>query len=176
MGVMAASTKRLLSIEEAQQLVLGRAERLPLESVPVGEAVGRVLAEPGRAAVDLPPFDSSAMDGFALRAVDSPGRLPVSFRIAAGSPAPRPIEPGEAMGIATGGVVPAGADAVIPFEYVVEHDNTIGVGDAVRVGANVRARGGDVRAGEEVVPAGARIGAAQVGALAAAGAAELSCG
>ena len=83
MGGMAAPTKRLLSIEEAQQLVLDRVERLPLESVPVGEAAGRVLGEPGRAAVDLPPFDSSAMDGFAVRAGDTPGRLPVSVRIAA---------------------------------------------------------------------------------------------
>src|SRR5213592_3020248 len=118
MGVDAPA-RNLISIEEAQRLVLSRVERLPVETVPITEAGGRVLAEPGRAAVDLPPFDSSAMDGFALRAADSPGRLPVSFRIAAGSPAPRPIEPGEAMGIATGGAVPAGADAVIPFEYVV---------------------------------------------------------
>jgi len=112
---MASSTKQLLSIEEAQELVLSRVERLPLETVAVGEAAGRVLGEPGRAAVDLPPFDSSAMDGFALRAADTPGRLPVDVRIAAGSPAPRPLEPGEAMGIATGGVVPAGADAVVPL-------------------------------------------------------------
>ena len=173
MGVMAASTKRLLSIEEAQQLVLGRAERLPLESVPVGEAVGRVLGEPGRAAVDLPPFDSSAMDGFALRTGETPGRLPVSVRIAAGSPAPRGLGPREAMGIATGGVVPAGADAVIPLEYVVDHDNTIEIAETVSPGANIRPAGGDVRRGEVVVDSGTRLGAPQVGALAAAGIAEV---
>src|SRR6266536_1666978 len=173
MGVMAAPTKRLLSIEEAQQLVLGRAERLALESVPVGEAAGRVLGEPGKAAVDLPPFDSSAMDGFALRAGDTPGRLPVSVRIAAGRPAPRALEPGEAMGIATGGVVPAGADAVIPLEYVGDRDNTIEIGDPVSPGANIRPAGGDVRRGEVVVGAGTRLGAPQVAALAAAGVAEV---
>jgi len=173
MGVMAASTKRLLSIEEAQQLVLGRAERLPLESVPVGEAVGRVLGGPGRAAVDLPPFDSSAMDGFALRTGETPGRLPVSVRIAAGSPAPRGLGPREAMGIATGGVVPAGADAVIPLEYVVDHDNTIEIAETVSPGANIRPAGGDVRRGEVVVDSGTRLGAPQVGALAAAGIAEV---
>jgi len=173
MGVMAAPTKRLLSIEEAQQLVLGRAERLPLESVPVGEAAGRVLCEPGRAAVDLPPFDSSAMDGFALRACETPGRLPVVVRIAAGSPAPRALESGEAMGIATGGVVPAGADAVIPLEYVVDHDNMIEIADPVSPSANIRPAGGDVRRGEVVVDSGTRLGAPQVAALAAAGIAEV---
>ena len=128
---MDAPTRKLVSIQEAQRLILARVEPLPTETVSIEDAGGRVLAEPGRAAVDLPPFDSSAMDGFALRAADSPGRLPVSFRIAAGSPAPRPLEPGEAMGIATGGVVPAGADAVIPFEYVVENDNTIELSEPV---------------------------------------------
>ncbi len=147
---MDAPTRKLVSIEEAQRLILARVERLPTETVPIAEAGGRILAEAGRAAVDLPPFDSSAMDGFALRAADSPGRLPVSFRIAAGSPAPRPLEPGEAMGIATGGVVPAGADAVIPFEYVVETDNTIELSEAGRRGGEhppVRRRCAPRRAG-----------------------------
>ena len=170
---MEAPTQDLVSIVEAQRLVLERVEQLPGESVAIGDAGGRVLSEPGRAAVDLPPFDSSAMDGFALRAADSPGRLPVSFRIAAGSPAPRVLEPGEAMGIATGGVVPAGADAVIPFEYVVEIDNTIELPQPVPVGANIRPAGGDVRRGEVVVDAGARLGPAQLGALAAAGLAHV---
>jgi molybdopterin molybdotransferase len=170
---MAASTKQLLSIEEAQELVLSRIERLPLETLAIGEAAGRVLAEPGRAAVDLPPFDSSAMDGFALRAVDTPGRLPVAVRIAAGSPAPRGLKPGEAMGIATGGVVPAGADAVVPLEYVVDIDNTIEVAEAVPLGASIRPAGGDIRRGEVVVAAGTRLGAPQVAALAAAGVAEV---
>ena len=170
---MGASTEHLLSIEEAQERVLSRVVRLPLETVPVAEAAGRVLAEPGKAAVDLPPFDSSAMDGFALRAADTPGTLPVALRIAAGSPSPRALEPGEAMGIATGGVVPQAADAVIPLEYVVDNDNTIGIDEAVSPGANVRPAGGDVRRGEVVVDAGVRLGPPQVAALAAAGVAEV---
>jgi molybdopterin molybdotransferase len=170
---MEVPTRNLVSIVEAQRLVLDRIERLPAESIPVDDARGRVLAEPGKAAVDLPPFDSSAMDGFALRAADTPGKLPVSFRIAAGSPAPRALEPGEAMGIATGGVVPAGADAVIPFEYVVEMDNNIELTDPVSVGASIRPAGGDVRLGEVVVDAGMHLGPAQLGALAAAGVAEV---
>ena len=79
------------------------------------------------------------------------------------------------MGIATGGVVPEGADAVIPFEYVVEHDNNVEVPEAVSPGANVRPRGGDAHAGGVVLEGGAPVGPAQVGALAAAGVAEAVC-
>ena len=163
-------------MDEAQRLVLERVRPLPTERVPLELAAGRVLAEAARAAVDLPPFPSSAMDGFAVRAGDVPGTLPVAARIAAGRPAPRALAPGEAMAIATGGVVPEGADAVIPVEYVVEHDNEVEFPAAGVVGANVRPRGGDLRAGDEVVPAGTRLGPAQLGALAAAGVADVDCG
>jgi len=163
-------------MDEAQRLVLERVRPLPSERVPLELAAGRVLAEPARAVVDLPPFPSSAMDGFAVRAEDVPGTLPVVARVAAGRPAPRALERREAMAIATGGVVPDGADAVIPIEYVVEHDNDIEISDPLAVGANVRPRGGDLRAGDEVVPAGTRLGPAQLGALAAAGVAEVDCG
>ena len=159
----------LLSLEEAQQRILERVVALPPERVPLDAAAGRVLADPAAALVDLPPFDSSAMDGFALRAADTPGRLPVVARIAAGRPAPRGLEGGEAMAIATGGAVPGGADAVIPIEYVVDHGNEVEIGQAVEVGANVRPQGGDVRRGEPLVAAGTVLGAAQIGALAAAG-------
>ena len=168
--------EKLRSIEEAQALVLGRVRALPAEAVPLEQALGRVLAADARAVVDLPPFPSSAMDGFALRAADTPGTLPVVDRSAAGSPSPRPLGAGEAIGISTGGVVPDGADAVIPIEYVVEYDNRIEIGAAVEVGANVRPRGGDITAGEVVCPAGTRLAPAQLGALAAAGVAGLSCG
>src|SRR5215470_17519298 len=134
----------LLSIGEAQQLILAHARPLPAESVPIGAAARRVLAEAARSAVDLPPFPSSAMDGFAVRAADTPGRLPVVGRIAAGAPALSSLEPGQAMGIATGGVVPDGADAVIPIEYVVEDDNEIQVQHSARAGDHVRPRGGDI--------------------------------
>ena len=166
----------LLTLEEAQHLVLERAVPLTAEPVPLERAAGRVLAQAARAVVDLPPFPSSAMDGFAVRAADTPGTLPVVFRVAAGRPAPQPLQPGEAMGIATGGVVPEGADAVIPVEYVVEHDNEVEIGGAIDRGTNVRPQGGDLRAGDEVVGAGTRLGPAQLGALAAAGVAEVACG
>jgi molybdopterin molybdotransferase len=166
----------LLSLAEAQARVLERAKPLDSEPVPVAQAYGRVLAEDAHAVVDLPPFPSSAMDGFAVRAADTPARLPVVARIAAGVPAPRALEPGEAMAIATGGVVPDGADSVIPIEYVVEHDNEVEIPDAVGQGDNVRPRAGDIAAGSVAVPRGARLHAAQIGALAAAGVVEVACG
>jgi molybdopterin molybdotransferase len=165
----------LISFVEAQQLVLEHVSPLPPESVPLGEAFGRVSSETVAAAVNLPPFDSSAMDGFAVRADDTPGTLPVALHIPAGTPAPRELERGEAMGIATGGALPAGADAVIPVEYVVEHDNTIEIAEPVPSGANVRPVGGDVARGDEVVLPGMRLGAAQIGALAAAGVPQVAC-
>jgi molybdopterin molybdotransferase len=159
----------LLSLEEALERILDRATPLGSEAVPLAAAAGRVLAEDARSVVDLPPFPSSAMDGFAVRSEDTPGRLPVVARIAAGVPAPRALEAGEAMAIATGGVVPAGADSVIPLEYVVDSDNNVEIPEGVVQGDNVRPRGGDVAAGEVVVPRGSRLRAAQIGALAAAG-------
>jgi molybdopterin molybdotransferase len=165
----------LLSIDEALERILARARPLASETVPLEAAAGRVLAAAALAAVDLPPFPSSAMDGFALRAADVPGKLSVVERVAAGRPAGRALGPGEAAAIATGGVVPDGTDAVVPVEYVVEHDNSVEVAGAVDLGANVRPRGGDVRAGEVVLPASARLGPAQIGALAAAGVAVVSC-
>jgi molybdopterin molybdotransferase len=166
----------LLSLAEAQARVLERVTPLDGESVAVAEAFGRVLVEDARAVVDLPPFPSSAMDGFAVRANDTPGWLPVVARIAAGVPAPRALDAGEAMAIATGGVVPDGADSVIPIECVVEGDNSIEVRAPVDRGDNIRPRGGDVSAGAVVVARGARLHTAQVGALAAAGLADVVCG
>jgi molybdopterin molybdotransferase len=165
----------LLSIDEALALILDRVRPLSGETVALGDAAGRVLAEPAVSSIDLPPFASSAMDGFAIRSADVPARLPVVARIAAGRPAAGGLRAGEAAAIATGGVVPDGADAVVPVEYVVENDNSVEIRDAVGVGANVRPRGGDVRAGEVVLDGGTRLGPAQIGALAAAGVATVTC-
>lgn len=165
----------LLSIDDALARILARARPLDSERVPVAAAAGRVLANDVAARVDLPPFASSAMDGFAVRAADLPGRLPVVFRIAAGLPADRPLAPGEAMEISTGGAVPEGSDAVVPIEHVVETANEIEIVSHLLSGAHVRPRGGDVRAGDVLLEAGTVLGAPQVGALAAAGVAEVMC-
>ncbi|HEY7380092.1 MAG TPA: gephyrin-like molybdotransferase Glp [Gaiella sp.] len=165
----------LLTVDEALVRVLERARPLAAETVPLVHAAARVLAADARAAVDLPPFPSSAMDGFAVRADDTPGSLPVEVRIAAGRPAPRPLAPGEAMGIATGGVVPDGADAVVPIEQAEDLGDRVTIAAHADPGANVRAAGGDIEAGGVVLGAGTVLGAAQVAALAAAGVAEVVC-
>jgi molybdopterin molybdotransferase len=167
--------RELLSVEDARARILERAERVSVEHVPVGEAAGRVLAEPALARTDLPPFPSSAMDGFALRAADAPGTLPVAFEVAAGRASRAPLPPGSAAAIATGGAVPDGADAVVPIEAVAPADGVVEVPRGVEPGAHVRSRGGDVREGDPVVAPGVRLGPAQLGALAAAGVAEVAC-
>jgi molybdopterin molybdotransferase len=165
----------LLTIDEALALVLSHAAPLETEAVGLADAAGRVLGTAARSAVDLPPFASSAMDGFALRAADVPATLPVVARVAAGRPAARALAAGEAMAIATGGVVPEGADGVVPIELVEERDDTVVVPGAVARGDNIRPQGGDLGAGDVVVEAGVRLGPAHVGALAAAGVTTVEC-
>ena len=162
-------------MEEALTRILERARPLEPERVPLSNVPGRFLAEPAVAEVDLPPFPSSAMDGFAVRSADTPGMLPVVGEAAAGVPVARTLASGEALAIATGGVVPDGADAVVPIEYVVQYDNKVEIGDGVEEGANVRPRGGDVRRGDTVVASGTQLGAPQLGALAACGLTEAVC-
>ena len=170
--------RELISIEEAQRIVLEHARPLEPERVPIERAAGRVLAAPARAAVDLPPFPSSAMDGFAVRSSDTaaaPVTLPLAGEAAAGAPFPGPLPPGATVRISTGGAAPDGADAVEPLEVVDERDGSITFRAPVAAGANVRARGGDARAGDAVLEPGALLGPAQVGALAAAGIPEVEC-
>jgi molybdopterin molybdotransferase len=167
-----------ITVDEALRLVLERVKPLEPERVPIERAFGRVLAETAVAACDLPPFASSAMDGYAVRARDTEGapvRLPLAGRIAAGGPATSSLEPGQAMAIATGGVVPDGADAVVQLELVREVDGAVELDAPVAAGTNVRPRGGDIGSGAVVLEPGVRLGAAQVGALAAAGVSELRC-
>ena len=115
------------------------------------------------------------MDGFAIRADDTPGTLPLVGRIAAGRPAARPLAGGEAMGIATGGVVPDGADAVVPLELVTDRGDAVEIPAPVAPGANVRPRGGDVTAGTVILPAGSRLTPHRLAAVAAVGHPSVSC-
>jgi molybdopterin molybdotransferase len=165
----------LQTVEEALARVLERVSPLPAEAVPLEDAAGRVLAEDARATIDLPRFPSSAMDGYALRAMDAPGPLPVVARIAAGRPAPRALAPGEAMAIATGGVVPEGADAVVPVELAHEDEGSVTVPGTAAAGDHVRPPGGDVRADDVVLAAGTVLQPAGIAALASAGVARPTC-
>jgi molybdopterin molybdotransferase len=165
----------LLTIEDALALILEHAQPLPAETVEVANAAGRVLREPALSRVDLPPFASSAMDGFAVRAAETPGELPVAFRVAAGGPASPPLPARAAAGIATGAAVPDGADSVVPVERVVDQGDRVVILEPAIAGQHVRPRGGDVREGDVAAAAATRLGAAQLGALAATGVAEVRC-
>jgi len=165
----------LLTFEEAQARILAAARTLPAETVPVGDAAGRVLAEDVESTVDLPPFPSSAMDGYAVRSADLPGTLRVVGESAAGTPFAGSLGEGEAVAISTGAVVPNGADAVAPIEIVVKQDNKVGIDRRLEVGASIRPQGGDLRVGKVVALAGTRLEPAGIAAIAASGVAALSC-
>jgi molybdopterin molybdotransferase len=165
----------LLTLEEAQARVLAHARRLPVEHVRIAAAAARVTAEDVLARVDLPPFASSAMDGFAVRSADLPSTLQIVGESAAGRPFEGRLEPGSAVAISTGGVVPDGADAVVPVEVVVKTANTVEISTTAEAGWNVRPRGGDLAAGGVVVPAGTALTPTRVAAAAAAGVAAVPC-
>lgn len=163
----------MIAIEQVWRLIDRKASRLPEENVPLDLAVGRVLAAPVRAVVDQPPFDQSAMDGFALGALPGKTSFRVVAHIAAGHAASRRLRPGEAARILTGGMVPRGAVAV------ARQEDCTTCGDMVRVrmpypsGANIRRRGAILRAGAEILSAGRRFLPGAAGLLAACGVSHL---
>ncbi len=161
--------KTLLTVPEALAAVLARAKPLSVEHVPLQQAAGRILAEGVGSPVDLPPFPSSSMDGYAVRAVDVPGVLRVAGKVAAGRPETRTLRAGEAIEISTGGVVPVGADTVIQVERVTVRSEEIEVRETVVSGDNIRWPGGDVRAGSTIMAAGQVLTPARLAALAACG-------
>ncbi|HEY2311096.1 MAG TPA: molybdopterin molybdotransferase MoeA, partial [Gaiellaceae bacterium] len=165
----------LLTLQEAQELVLAHVRPLPPELVSIADASGRITAEDVRARVDLPPFASSAMDGFAVRVADVPGTLAIVGESAAGRPYEAVVEPGQAVAISTGAVVPEGADAVVPIESVVRKENNVELALEAAPGAHIRPQGGDIAAGDLAVAAGTRLTPARLAAAAASGIGELSC-
>ncbi|HSW42979.1 MAG TPA: gephyrin-like molybdotransferase Glp [Patescibacteria group bacterium] len=154
--------------EEARRIVLERVGPLGWEVEPLRDAVGRVLAADQTAPWDLPQWDNSAMDGYAVRAVDCAGQggLTVAGVLAAGEPASGELRPGTAIRIMTGAPLPAGADAVVPFEDAEERAGLVVARRRPNPGDHVRRKGGDIREGETVLTAGTVIGPAEVSLLA----------
>lgn len=139
-----------------------------VEHVALEEARGRVLAEAVSAGEDYPNAPRSAMDGFALLSSATPGSFDIEGEVRMGE-APGSLSPGRAVKIATGGTLPAGADAVVPIEDAVLRGDVVRVAAPVEAGENVVPCGADMRAGERLLEAGRRIGAAQIGLLATLG-------
>jgi molybdopterin molybdotransferase len=181
---MAEAEKEYLTVADALEKVLAGVERLPVERVPLLEALGRVLAEPVVARDSLPPFANSAMDGYAVRSADvanasreNPVQLSVGGDVAAGSVPDVVLSPGMAARITTGAPLPEGADAVIPVEDTSEpwRDAQRPLPDQVEIyrgvgeGDYVRYPGEDINAGEQVLPAGHVVRPQEIGVLASLG-------
>jgi molybdopterin molybdotransferase len=164
----------LINIAEARRRVLESSFRLAPEELEIAAALGRVLAEDVTSAERLPPFDSSAMDGFAVIAGPA-GELTLAGESRAGAPWSGELSRGEAVRISTGAEIPTGADAVVPVERAEERDGRV-VAPDTRAGENVRYAGEDVRAGETVLRAGETLGPAGLAVLASLGHSRVRCG
>jgi molybdopterin molybdotransferase len=166
----------MLTATELLDALLERARSVTAtETVPVAQALGRVLAVPQTSAITVPPLDNSAMDGYAVRVAEVTAagiRLPVSQRILAGAVG-APLQPGTAARIFTGAPVPPGADAVLMQEYCYVEGDGVVINALPRPGENIRRAGEDIEAGAQILAAGARIGAAEMGLAASVGLAEL---
>lgn len=173
-----------LSYAAARERVLGAVRPMEAVEAPLEECRGRALRREVRARHPLPPFHNSSMDGFAVRSADTFGAgeqsrwLKVVAVIPAGGTAPRPLQAGEAMRIMTGALIPAGADAVIPFEEVERKDvdgadERVRIGAAVEPGHNIREAGRDVAEGETVLAAGRELSPWDLALLASLGEARL---
>jgi molybdopterin molybdotransferase len=173
----------LLPVDAALETILRAMRPLGAERVPIADALGRVIVEDVVSPRDLPPWDNSSVDGYAVVAADLAGATPerpVGLRVGEEIPAGRmpehKVAPGSAARIMTGAPMPAGADAVVMVEDTALEGGRVLVRAAVERGESVRARGQDVRAGTVVIPAGRRARPAEVGMLASLGRAAVSVG
>ena len=173
-------TDQLVSVEEHRDRILSAIEPLPAFDQPLLEAFGLTAAEEVRSAVALPGFDNSAMDGYAVVHADvasaseeNPVHLPVVGEIGAGQASLLAMSPGTAVKIMTGAPVPAGADAVVPYEWTDHGVAQVVITRAPEPGQHVRPRGEDVAEGDLLIEEGAVLGPRQIGLLAAVGRASV---
>ncbi|OXE35052.1 MAG: molybdopterin molybdenumtransferase MoeA [Phenylobacterium zucineum] len=164
---------KLMTVEAARAAMLAEISPLGTESVALAQAMGRMLAEPVVAMRDQPPFANSAMDGWALRATDTPGRLIIIGESAAGHGYEGALGPGQAVRIFTGAALPAGADTVVIQEDAVRKGDQITVPTA-RAGDNIRKAGRDFQAGQTLLASGVRVDPWRLSLCAAAGRAALT--
>ncbi len=186
-GCAGSALGRLIPFDEHLADVLACVHRLPTREYPLAGALGLVLAQDVRVAEALPPFDCSAMDGYAVRRCDCVGanpqasvRLDVVADVPAGSPLDPPLAPGQCARIMTGAAVPSDADAIVPLEdtdlgLAVEAapPGSIGVLRAPAEAAHIRRTGEDAQAGDLAIPAGRLLGPREVAAIAAVGLANV---
>ena len=171
-----ATPGSLKPIEEARDLMLSHAKVVDgVERVAIADALGRVLAEPLSSQVDVPPWDNSAMDGYAVNSVDLTTaniKLPISQRIPAGVSGTE-LQPGTAARIFTGAPVPPGADTVVIQEVCRQEGNAVVITELPSAGANVRKAGEDTSVGQEILQPGTKLGPQHLGLAASVGIAEI---
>jgi molybdopterin molybdotransferase len=168
------------SVQEASERILAAIRPLGTESVPLRDALGRVLAADTHSPIEHPPWDNSSMDGYAVRAADvslaaasAPVELPVSETVRAGQKPTRPLAPGSAVRVMTGAPVPDGTDTVIRVEDTDGGEDRVVIRNARDAGRNVRPRGEDLQVGSVAVAGGSALGPAQLGVLASIGCATV---
>ncbi len=166
----------MICVAEALTHILDDIQPLGLEKVHILNALGRVIGEDVTAPRDIPPKDNSAMDGYAIRAIDSrhaapgnPVRLRVIEAIPAGSIPQKTLGPGDAARIMTGAPLPAGADAVVRLEETTEDKDTAVISGPYKTGNDVRLAGADAKSGEMVISRGTVLRPAEIGMLASLG-------
>lgn len=164
----------MITLQEALAVLDREVRPAELEPVRLAEAVGRVLAAPVRSDVDWPPFDTSAMDGYAVRLADVPAAGASAAErkgvVGAGDPSPAPLAPGEAVRIMTGAPIPGCTEAVVPVELAERRDGRVVFGAAPAPGAHLRRRGESVTAGVTLLTPGLRLTPGGVALAALAGA------
>jgi molybdopterin molybdotransferase len=169
----------MITVDQATSIVLGSVQPLGAETIPLEQAHRRILAEDVRADIDLPPFDRSRMDGYAVRSSDVsivPVKLRVIGEIAAGEQFERHVNAGEAVKIFTGAPVPAGVDAVQKVEVTRANGQTVEILESVLPGQFITPHASEVASGEIVSEAGREIGPAQMAVLASFGYASVRVG
>ena len=169
--------RTLIAFEEARQIVLDAARVVGPEAVRLGDAVGRTLAAPVTSRDDLPPFDTSAMDGWAVRlgdVRDLPAVLPVVATVHAGEVPAATLAPGTAIAVMTGAPLPSGTEAVAPVEWGTASEGRLRLDRAPEAGQFIRRRGEALREGEEVLPSGTAVTPGAIGLLASLGVHEVA--
>ncbi|MCU0576454.1 MAG: molybdopterin molybdotransferase MoeA [Desulfobacterota bacterium] len=159
----------MIPVEKAREIILNKVPVLPAERVSLESALGRFLAEDIISALDIPPFDNSAMDGYAVRSEDvktAGTTLEIASVLPAGGFPVQPVGRGQTVKIMTGAPIPEGADAVVRREDTHEEKGCVRINKVPLRQENIRFRGEDISAGQRVLFAGDRLGPAQIGVLA----------
>ena len=167
--IMQPSAYAIIEPEEATRLIMGNVKAMEAEEVSLTQGIDRILAEDIYSSLDMPPFDTTAVDGYALIASDGLDKRQITGEQTAGRISGLRVEPGKAIRIMTGAPLPPGADAVIMVEQTSEQDGILEVQSRPSLGDNIRPRAQDIHEGQLILKAGMLIGPSELGLIATTG-------